>query len=287
MTMQTSEIAIIRASSLPMWSDCERRTAARSFRADVERAGFKLRYDTPGVGLAIGVGVHKAAETMLKEKAQSGKLPSMADVVDIAMTEFREIVKPGITFSRDTTSMPDAELQIRRMSGAYRETIAPEVHPMIVEERLEAQVSPLLILNGQPDVVAREPGAIRDTKTGTTRGNHRPQIGAYSLLARSHNYPIVSAFEDYIPRISIKKPQPPGQSFKHDLAGCETAAINVLRSMEQALRTFRQGDPERHLMPGDPWAFLANPASKLCGAKYCPAHGTEFCKESMSAEEVE
>jgi hypothetical protein len=44
---------------------------------------------------------------------------------------------------------------------------------------------------------------------------------------------------------------------------------------------FQEGDPERRIRPGDPWAFQSNPNSVLCGERFCPAWGTDFCRDWM------
>jgi len=69
------------------------------------------------------------------------------------------------------------------------------------------------------------------------------------------------------------------------IAPAETAATNIIRHIEGDLRTFREGDPARRILPGDPWSFVANPASILCSPKYCPAFGTQFCREGDPAKE--
>jgi hypothetical protein len=57
--------------------------------------------------------------------------------------------------------------------------------------------------------------------------------------------------------------------------------------IDDHLTLFRQGDPGRYLLPGDPWAFPANPGSKLCSAKWCPAWGTTFCREHQPSKDEE
>lgn len=277
---------IIRSSSLSGYSDCARRAAAKLFRREVEAAGYTLRELPSGVGAAVGTGVHGGAAVILKEKAATGELPPIDVATDAAITELRRAAEPGITFDRETPALNEAEQQVVRMVRLYRAQIAPDVQPLIVEERLEAQVTPDLILSGQSDVIAREPGRVRDLKTGKARGNHKPQLGSYSLLARSNGINVTEAVEDFIPRAPLKKPQPDAQIIHHDLAAAETAAINVLRHIEDDLNTFRYGNAEGEVLPGDAWAFVANPSSKLCSAKFCPAYQTSFCREHMTTEET-
>lgn len=276
---------VVRSSSLSGYPDCPRRAAAKLFPREIAAAGFDLRDLPSNVGAAVGTGVHAAAALILKEKAATGSLPPVDVATDAAIEELRRAAEPGITYDRETPALNEAEQQAKRMVLVYRHQIAPDVQPLIVEERLEAQVTPDIILSGQSDVIAREPGRIRDLKGGKTMGCHAPQIGSYSLLARSNGIEVTEACVDWIQRVPLKKPQPDAAVHRYDVATAETAAVNVLRHIEGDLTTFRHGDPERHLLPGDPWAFVANPSSKLCSAKWCPAWGTSFCREHAAIEE--
>lgn len=278
---------VIRCSSLSGYPDCGRRTAARVFRKLVEAMGFKLRETPQSIGASVGTGVHAGAALLLKEKMERGALPPLSAATDCAIQSIQESAKGGVLYDRETPALNIAEQQAVRMVHAYRETVAPKIEPIAVEERLEAQVTPTIILSGQSDTIAREPGAVRDLKTGKRRGNHKPQIGGYGLLERTHNRPVVKAVEDFLPRVSIKKPQPPGEEHRHDLAAAESAAMNVIHRMTEDLNTFMHGSDELRIRPGDPWAFPANPSSMLCSAKWCPAHGTQFCVEHQKQEETD
>jgi hypothetical protein len=92
---------------------------------------------------------------------------------------------------------------------------------------------------------------------------------------------------DYIARVPAKKPQPDVQVIAYDLAACETAAVAVLAHIESDIRTFREGNPALRMQPGDAWAFPANPASKLCSQKWCPAFNSNFCREHPISNDSE
>lgn len=279
----------IRASALSDFPDCDRRGAVKSFRRLVEMMGYTLRTTVSHVGAAIGTGVHHAAKVMLDEKAKTGALPPESVATDAAIEALRERAAEGVAYDRDTTSLNAAEQQARRMTQAYRIGIAPKVNPLVVEQRFEAAVPWTkypIILSGQSDVIAREPQRIRDLKTGK-RSHHRPQLGAYALLARTCDLDVTKTTEDFIPRVALTKPQPPAQTFDHDLDGCEQAAVAVIKHIDAQLDVFLNGDEARRIQVGDAWAFVANPKSKLCSAKFCPAHGTEFCREWQQGEEEE
>ena len=282
----TGLVTIIRCSALTAYPDCNRRGAARLFWREISSMGFRLRSTPRGIGAAIGSAVHRAAEVILKEKAETGSLPPLTVAADCAAETLAESVREGVDFDRTTANRVEGEVTAVGMARAYHRVIAPTVDAILIEERLEAEVAPGLILSGTPDLVAREPHRIRDLKTSSRPGgSHAPQIGGYSLLARSHGLDIAEAAVDSIKRVSIGKPQPDPVSKPVAVAQAETAASNILRHIAGDLETFRNGDPARHILPGDPWAFQANPASILCSPRYCPAFGTTFCHEGDPAKE--
>ena len=277
---------IIRASALSGWPDCPRRGAARLFRREIVAAGFRLRRGPRTIGAAIGTAVHWAAKLSLDEKAKSGTLPPVSVATDaVAENLLTQIGESEIAYdgaAGGAYSSGDAVRQALAMTRSYHRLVAPQIEPILVEERLEADIpgAPGVVLSGQPDVVAREPHKIRDLKTGLRqRGSFAPQIGAYGLLVRTHLLDIALAAIDFLRRVKPGKPQPDPISNALDLTRAETAANNILRSIAADLATFRHGNAERRILPGDPWAFLANPSSVLCAAKWCSAHGTEFCHE--------
>jgi hypothetical protein len=289
----TKPITRIRASSLSGYPDCPRRWAARTLKDEIVAAGFKLRETPRTIGASIGSAVHKAAAVMLAEKARSGNLPPFSVSTDAARDAFKEDIKGGVMFDSrgPTCNAGDAEQHIANMAKVYQTSVAVHLHPVLIEERLEADVdwsSQRLVLSGQPDQVCRLPNGIADLKTGRRDGTHKPQLGAYSLLARSNGIATIEqAAVHFLARVTLKKPQPGPVTHQHDVAQVETAATNVLKHIDASVRTFREGDAERRILPGDPWAFAANPSSILCSPKYCPAHGSEFCREHAQTAEAE
>lgn len=277
----TAPATIFHCSQLTWHADCPRRSYTRLIWREIEGMGHRLRKLPRGIGGIVGTSVHKGAEYSLNEKAQTGELPPASAATDAARDTLVEQLGLGETaFDATTPARADALRQIVSMTKAYHRIIAPQVNPIHVEERLEAEISPGLILSGKPDVIAREPHRVRDLKTGARPGGgHVPQIGGYSLLARSNGIDIAEAAIDFIQRVGANKPQPDPTSKAVAVALAETAASNIIRHIEGDLRTFREGDPERRILPGDPWAFMANPNSNLCGERYCSAWGTSFCNE--------
>lgn len=268
---------IIRTSGLPNYPACPRRWATGVIGDEIKAAGFVLRDGERGIAPAIGSSVHKAAELTLREKAESGKLPPITVATDIAVQAVKEEIRQGISYdSLYTLNASDAERQVSGMAGAYHGHIAPKIEPLMIETRLEAEISwssQKLILSGQMDIVAREPKKLRDLKTGLRYGNHNAQVGGYELLLRSHAIDdIYEASIDFIKRVSVKKPQPRPEEKPVPLTIAGQAATNILQHIDQDLSVWRSGDARRGLLPGDPAAFVANPSCNLCSAKYCRAH---------------
>lgn len=276
---------IVRASSLTTYPDCSRRGAAKMFPELIKAMGFELRQAGRSIQAAIGSSVHAAGAGILTEKAASGTLPPVSVALDRAIGALHEEMALGIDIY-DKSTAPNAsaaEQQTRRMTAVYHRDLAPTIQPIIVEQRLEAQVTPLIVLSGQEDVIAREPDRVRDLKTGK-RSNHSPQLGSYCLLGRTHGHPVSGAAVDFIARVALSQPQPAAETRDYDLAAVENAAVHVLRHIEDDLSTFLDGDRKRRIEPGDPWSFPANPNSMLCSDRWCPAHSTPFCVEHARDE---
>jgi hypothetical protein len=270
---------VVRPSSMAAYPDCPRRWAARRLAGDIEALGYQLRSLDIGIAAVVGSAVHAGAATTLAEKVQTGALAPVTVATDAAMQTLHNGVADGCMWDRTTANRADAELQTRRMVGIYRQVLAPQIDPVSVEARLEAMFSPAIVVSGQHDVLAREPHALCDLKTGRQPAHCKPQLGAYSLLARTYDHPVTALHEHWVPRTPISKPQPRPAIFKHDMQAAEAAGVAVLRAIERDVNVFRDGDAEHNIPPGEPWAFIANPSSTLCSATYCPAHGTEFCRE--------
>lgn len=280
---------VIRCSSLSDYPDCNRRGAARLFRNIINAMGFRLRSLPRSSAAAIGTSVHRAVSVALDEKARTGALPPVSVPLDAGRDALHEqTTQYAMMFDGPhgpTHNLGDAAKQVQSMVRVYHATVAPTVEPVIIEQRLEAEVEPGLILSGQPDLVAREPKMVRDLKTGVrSPSNPAPQIGGYSLLSRTHGHDIERAVIDFVRRVPVTKMQPDPLSVAHQIEHAETAAANIMRSIARDLHVFQHGDDARHIRPGDPWAFQANPSSVLCSAKWCPAFGTDFCHEGREAK---
>lgn len=270
----------IRPSSLPSFADCERRAIASLFHGKLEGMGWKLRGRMWGIGAVVGTAVHRGVELSLREKMATGKLCPESTATDAAVQSVADDYK-----SADFEVVPDktspnasaARDQVARMVRSYRRHVAPGLNPTLVEGRLECEINPRVIISGQSDVMTGEPGRIRDTKTGVKKRAHQAQLGAYRILARAHGHDVNETVEDFVPRVGVTKEQPPPITHVYDPEISERSAVaaifRLIASVEEFERRLKDGDAP----PED--AFLANPQSALCSVKFCPAHGTKFCRE--------
>lgn len=258
-------LPVIRPYSLSSYMDCGRRAATKLFWREIADAGFTLRQLSAGIGAATGTATHAAMAYMLKEKMLTGELGNETEQDQRALDSLQEQINPGVTYDTTSPDLNTAQKQVLRQAKSYRLHIAPRLEPVAVERRFKAETNGME-LSGQPDVAA---DGVHDLKTGKLRSNH-PQYGAYSLLLRTHGIEVPRIVEDFVPRVPIKKPQPEPQQIIYDAAQCENVAMSLIRKLERDYKEF--------LETGDPNTFLANPSSMLCSAKYCGAHGTNFCQ---------
>lgn len=282
----TDDVRVIRCSALTNYPDCARRAAAELFPKDIAAAGYTLRSMPKSIAAHIGSGVHAAGAALLIDKRDNGVWSADSAVTQGIETLHKRSLEEGVAYDDQTRTMNDAEHQVKRMSLTFAMFVVPHVDPIAVEERLEATIAPGLILSGQKDNVGREPRRLRDLKTGARMKSHNPQVGGYTLLERSHEKPVDSAVIDFIPRVSLKKDQPPPIEVTVDLAAAETAAVKIVDMIVRDLQTFRFGSADGKIRPGDPWSFPANPSSQLCSPKFCKAFNSgAYCREHLKERE--
>lgn len=283
----------IRTSSLTRFCDCPRRWAAGAIAKEIKAAGYVVRDEVRGIAPALGSSVHKSAELMLREKSAKGKLPPVSVAMDIAVDAVKEEIALGISYDTQyTLNAPDAHKQAAQAAGAYHAHIAPQIKPLMIEQRLEATIPwavESLVLSGQPDIVAQEPDKLRDLKFSVRYGNHNAQGGGYMLLLRSNGMEhIKEASIDWMPRVRSSKPQPTPQERSIPISIAEQSATNILRHIDADLHVWRHGDEKRGLLPGDSAAFLSNPQSMICSPRYCKCHSAGpngFCLDYEKGDE--
>lgn len=269
----------IRPSSLTTAADCARRWAAHSLPDDLAQAGYELTIQRPvHVGAAVGSGVHAAAAYTMSEKRSSGDLGNETEAIDRAEAEFLARGEYGLAWDQTTGNLPTAKAQLARMTKTFRRWVAPDLAPLLVEQRLSADIGDDWEISGQLDTLAGDPdNIIDDLKTGVHQRANGVQYATYAMLFRAHGYQIEGLVEDFIRRAPLSHEQPKPVRERIDLAPAIADAWELIEAIQRDTAEFlrRAADPNGK---APPQAFRANPASVLCGAKWCRAWGTQFCQ---------
>jgi len=267
--MGNADRTIIRASSLPQYTDCARRSAVRLFASEVLGAGFKLSSPMPSIGAVIGTATHTLLETNFR-RAWAGDSPlGMEAMQQQADADIREATKEGVIWDDTTNRIDVAVKQTARQAYVAWDQIGQNLKPIKIEAAYDADMGDGFILSGHIDVL--EADAINDWKTGNVQRANMAQYGGYSLLARSNGHDGIKTLREiYIERKGINKPQPDPLVVEYNVGEAEDYALAVANRMKRDLQEFRASR--------DPMAFLPNPNSMMCTPDYCPAWGTEFCK---------
>lgn len=233
-------------------------------------AGYTLRTIPNSIGAAVGSGTHAVMAFDLEHVMNTGDLPNWGEAEDRGVEELKSRIEDeGVYWDDVTPNLSSAQKQVARLGKTYRYEVADAVVPVAVEKRRKLRHNDL-ILSGQTDLVVTAPDALRDLKTGKARAGNYAQYGCYSLLLRTHGLPIAVIIEDYLQRVPLDHEQPPVQQNRYDVQDCEILALHVLARIREDIDRFRQSGGEANIV-------LANPNSYLCGEKFCPAHGTNFC----------
>jgi hypothetical protein len=270
----------IRASALPAWGDCARRTASKLFPDLLRDAGFELRPLFPSIGAAVGTATHAAVEHVLRLLMADRLTPLDAAAsagVQVAIEKLVEEIAPGAEWDDTTPNLQVAQQQIERLTRAYL-PVAAEVEPAAVELELKADLGDGWEFSGHIDLMTVD-GHLDDLKTGAIRRPYQAQLGGYSLLAKANGHAVQSVGITFVPRARKSKPQPPAERQRYELATAERAAWSTIQAIKRDVGAFEAS--------GDPFAFTPNPMSLMCSRRYCPAWGTDFCTMHLQREDRE
>jgi hypothetical protein len=265
----------IRASMIPSYPDCCRRSAAKSWRKKFTALGYELRELPPSVGAAAGTAVHLSTAEM-DRALWRGETANIDQAVELAITKFSKEIETGCIWDETTPNHNVAQIQIRRMTMAYVPRMPftmADGQPAVEiggEMGLRANAGDGWFVTGHPDLID-ESRFVRDKKTGALVRPYHGQLGAYSLLVRSNGVCIPAGVGmDYIPRTARTKDQKPMLVTEYPVAACERCAMGVIKKIKADMKLFDES--------GDLEAFSANQMSMMCTSKYCPAFGTDFCE---------
>lgn len=258
---------VVRASATSEWPDCKKRTFVRSYPKLVVGAGFKLRERLTHVGAAVGTGLHVGAQWLHKNYDQR----SIAD--QVAFEAFKIEAAPGLMFDATTPRVADAQTQLQRLVAMYTKDVHPHLAGAVVEKRLWHNFGNGLSLTGQPDACPPDEGV--DLKSGAVARSYIHQMGSYGLLRRFNGYIVRKLTEIRIPRTPVKSGQKNPVITHYDPEHAMVVASTVIDDIDYTVSQFRE--------TGNPNLIPSNPSSMLCSDRYCPAWGTQFCREHKGA----
>lgn len=273
-----TESTTIRASALPQYLDCARRTAVRLFGREIFAAGYDVQPSKPSIGAIIGTATHAVLQTGMMRRVAGEPELTRGEMFALAGKELNERLNAGAVWDATTTNPDVALRQTVRQAQITMEKVAPDVRPVQIEGALGADLGDGFVLKGTLDVL--EADGILDWKTGTVMRANQAQYGAYSLLARSNGHGGVRRLREvYVKRAGINAAQPDPVVVEYDQADAEDLAKATMFKMKTDLQEFRRTQ--------NPYVFMPNPNSMMCGADYCPAWGTDFCKAHKHGAKTE
>lgn len=219
----------------------------------------------PAIAMAVGTGVHKAAEINHKQKIESGVDLRLDELQDAAADGFKNAVEEsGVYFTGSKHELyselgKGSDLSVK-MAGVYGKQIAPQIQPVAAEIKLTAQHSDLPVpFLGIVDVIDAR-GMIVDLKTSKAKwrsGKEKESLqpGIYKwLIRRNVNQELdfcffVMAYNGDTQYVQTEKSD-----------GDISYIVNIAKAMLHAVKN-------GVFMP-------AVPGHWLCSEKFCGYHGT-------------
>lgn len=147
-------------------------------------AQFERRYVNneiipPGIAARQGSGVHRGAEANHKQKIDTKKDLLTSDIQDVARDEYVRLVKeegvflPPEQVSEKNKLLAEGLDNTVRLAEVYATSLAPQINPLMVEERIIKDIEGVGIpLSGQLDVLT-EDWWLPDIKTTSKSKNQR------------------------------------------------------------------------------------------------------------------
>lgn len=222
----------------------------------------------PAIAMAIGTGVHKAAEINHKQKINSGLDMRLDEILDAAADGFKaEIEDKGVYFVGSSQELykelgKASDLSVN-MARLYGKEIAPQIMPVAAEIQLQAQHPDLPVpFSGTVDVIT-ENQSIIDLKTarvkwraGKEKETVQPEIYRFMLRQNyGHDYDFGFHVMSYSGDTQYIQVQKSNQEMRY--------IVNLVKAMLNSIET-------GIFMP-------AVPGHWMCSDKWCGYYNT--CKE--------
>lgn len=248
-------IQVITQSILGMWYRCPQQVERRYFRGEII---------PPGIAARRGSAVHKAAQINHQQKMMSLEDMPVDALQDAARDHYVKIVKEeGVFIPKDEISATPRLLgegldAAVRLTKLYRESLAPTITPILVEEKLSLIVPELpLPVEGTIDVLT-EVLALPDIKTADKSKRQEDadnsfQLTIYSRLVNEKvgQWPSKISLE-----VLVNNKEPKHQTLETRRGPADFGAL--IPRIEIMLKQMEAG-----LFPP------CDPGSWMCQAKFC------------------
>lgn len=258
----------IRASMLPGYSDCMRRTIGRIVRPapPPKRAA--------GVATVFGSVVHA---TLAAYIGSTG-----VDIVKEVELQLRveKNTLPGGKIAYDPITKDDANLChqavqiIKRMQAEGLDDMLGngvefcEQEFTVPIERLVPGVAGDIVVGGTLDILTSK-GTLIDWKTGMALAAYPVQMALYGMLAELHGATVCKLLHYWIRRKDAQL-----KTIWYDYEESKGMAIAILTAIARQV-VAPVDNPLLQIIP--------NPSSRLCSEKYCDLHGTPDCSFGVAA----
>lgn len=146
--------------------------------------GLKMK---PVGVMCKGRSVHRGVQVGYQHKAEKGELPPRAQVLQATADEFDQVAP---TAKWDPNEVQGAvKDRAVMLTGLHYNSVAPTVDPILVEHRIQYEITPEITMDAYLDVVESS-GTIRDTKAVGRRVNKDVisqdlQLASYVIAAES------------------------------------------------------------------------------------------------------
>lgn len=200
-------IEYINQTLINSWSLCPERVRRRWINGEII---------PPGIAARIGTGVHKGAEVNHKAKVVSGQDEPESVVKDAARDGYVKAIEEGVFFPPDEASTAKKQLAegvdvTVSLAGLYRNQLAPEIKPALVEKRISMEVEGVdYPFTGTVDVYTSD-NWLPDLKTAARkwpdkRADSSPQFTLYNELVKHETgrYPAKMSVEVFVKTKEVK-----------------------------------------------------------------------------------
>jgi RecB family exonuclease len=218
----------------------------------------------PGIAARRGSATHKAAQVNHAQKIKSGQDLPVADLQDAARDHYIKLVKEeGVFIPRDQVTekgklLAEGQDTAIRLTKLYREALAPQIQPVIVEQRLEIDAGLVLPIQGTIDVLTAD-NWLPDLKTAdksksAAEADNSLQLTFYAGMVADHtgNWPEKISLE-----ILVNNKEPKLQSLVTQRGPADWA--NLMLRIQIMLAQVQTG----LFPPCDPGAWICS--ERWCG----------------------